>query len=522
MRRFVHAFVVTLITAFMTATAFGQTLGAVLTGSQETPPNNSPGFGNATVTFDSTQQNITVTLTVANLGSPINNFHIHEQGFGVAGPVRVDLIGLGGQFNNGTMTGTFPIAPDVAQRMLANPTSFYVNVHTSQFPGGAIRGQLNYVSGGPVNYAAELRGSNEAPPVGSTAFGSALVTLDPAAGLIGWEVATNGIANATLSHIHRGAAGVSGPVIINFATTASQISGGRTSGYTSIASQQAAAFQPADLPALSNPATVSNYYVNVHSSLAPTGEIRGQLVPANEYEIPIAGRITNGLLQTFVTDVRVFNPSYTNAVTALLEYFPAGAALSQTAAKSMAVNISPRGTSTLDDVVGASNLNAAGTIGAIRVSAASPLAVTSRIYNDQRSAGKGTAGQFVPALSRGSALRRGVMTQLANHSDLSSGLRTNAGFFNPLPAFVTLRLELRDASGVQLGQATVILPPLSQQQNPIGYYFPAADVSNAANLSLSFDASAPVFGYAAVNDNVSGDSSFIAAQPDAGVAANSL
>src|SRR5258707_14680256 len=126
MRRIPIIIALTII-SLTASVAFGQTLGAVLTASQETPPTTTPGFGNATVTFDSTRTNITVTITVANLGSPINNFHIHSGAAGVAGGVVVDLINLGGVFNNGTMTGTFPINAATAQAMLQNPNLFYVN-----------------------------------------------------------------------------------------------------------------------------------------------------------------------------------------------------------------------------------------------------------------------------------------------------------------------------------------------------------------------------------------------------------
>src|SRR5258706_427023 len=162
MRRIPIIIVLTII-SLTTSVAFGQTLGAVLTASQEVPPTTTSGFGNATVTFDSTRANITVTITANNLGAAINNFHIHEGAAGVAGPVVENLIVLGGVFVNGTMTGTFPIAADVALRMVQNPGNFYVNVHTTAFPNGAIRGQLAFVSGGPVQYAAELRGANEVP-----------------------------------------------------------------------------------------------------------------------------------------------------------------------------------------------------------------------------------------------------------------------------------------------------------------------------------------------------------------------
>jgi hypothetical protein len=518
MRQF-RVLIVLAIISLVPCYVFGQTLGAVLSGSQEVPATTTPGFGNSTVTFDATRTNITVTITVANLGSPINNFHIHEAPPGVSGPVVVNIIGLGGTFNNGTMTGTFPIAADVATRMLQNPGNFYVNVHTVQFPGGAIRGNLAFVSGNTVTYAAELRPGNEVPAATSNAFGSALVTFDTINNTITWEADGSGIANATLSHIHRGVAGVNGPVIINFATSAGQIPGGRTSGSAAISSIQAGAFLASDLPALYNPATAVGYYVNIHSSAFPGGEIRGQLVPANEFDVPVAGHITNGTGQTFVTDARVFNPSYTAPATALVEYLPAGTSPNATASAAMVVNVPARGTAVLDDVAGASGLNVSNSIGALRVSNATGLAVTSRTFADLRASSKGTLGGFVAAEPRANALRRGVIPHLVN-TGTTAGYRTNLGFFNPNQSYVTVRLELRDPAGTLLGQSTVNLQPLSQQQNPIGSYFSGVDLSNAANLTLSFDASAPVFGYGAVNDNVSGTASFVPARPDSGLLTN--
>ncbi|HEV7764514.1 MAG TPA: CHRD domain-containing protein [Thermoanaerobaculia bacterium] len=520
MRHFqgIAAFVVLVIAAVFAPAIHGQTLGAVLTGASEVPPNSSAGFGNATVTFDATRENIDVTITTTGLASVINNFHIHEAPPGVNGPVVVNLIGLGGTFVNGTMTGTFPIAADVAQRMLQNPANFYVNVHTVALPGGAVRGALAYVSGGSVTYAVELRPGREVPPANSAAFGSAFVTLDPVNNTIAWEAHASGIASPTMAHIHRGPAGVNGPVIINFATSPAEIAGGRTSGAGPISEVNTGNLTPADLTALSSASTANGYYVNIHSTAFPSGEVRGQLVPANEYDIAIAGRVTNGLGQTYVTDVRVFNPSYGDEVTALLEYFRADASHT-TAQTSLVVNIRPRATVVLDDIAGPSRFNVTGTTGAIRVSSATPLAITSRVYVDLRSDQKGTFGQTVPAYPRASALRRGVMPHLSNRADRESGFRTNIGFFNPNTTEVSLRLELRDSSGQLVEQNTLTLSALSQQQHAIGTYF-TTDLSAASNLTLSFDASSPVFGYAAVNDNVSGDSVFVPAQPDSGVGAS--
>ena len=514
-----HTLLVALsILSLTTAAAFGQTLGAVLTGAGEVPPTTSPGFGNATVTFDSTRQNITVTITVTNLGSPIIAAHIHEAPAGQPGNVVIGFTPLS-SFVNGKLTGTFPIASDVAQRMLQNPSNFYVNVHTDQFPNGAVRGQLAYVNGGPITYVAELRPQNEVPPATSTAFGSAFVTLDLINNTIAWEVNSKGVVSPTLSHIHRGPAGVAGPVIINFATGPSQIVNGHTSGSGTIAAQQTSNLQASDLLNLANPGTAIGYYVNLHSTAFPGGEIRGALVPANEYDLAVAGR-TTGVGTVFVTDARVFNPSYDTPAAALLEYFQAGSTANAVATKSMAISIPPRGTAILDDVAGPNGLDVSGTAGAIRVSSATVLAVTSRIYSDQRSSGKGTFGQFVPAQARANALRRGVMPQLANQVNLGGGFRTNIGFFNPNTAAVTVRLELRDDAGALVGTSNLTLQALSQQQNSIATYFPGVDLNNALNLTLSFDASAPIDAYASVIDNVSTDPIFVPAQQDAGVAAS--
>jgi hypothetical protein len=73
--------------------------------------------------------------------------HIHEGARGSNGPVVVNLAwpqdGQAGDcFAEGT-AGKFPTAEaGLVQRILKNPQDFYVNVHNSAYPGGAVRGQL--------------------------------------------------------------------------------------------------------------------------------------------------------------------------------------------------------------------------------------------------------------------------------------------------------------------------------------------------------------------------------------------
>lgn len=501
-RSLIAAVAVALLT---TGSLSAQTLGAVLTASQETPPTTTPGFGNATVTFDAARQNVTVTITVANLGSPITASHIHSAAAGVAGNVVLAFTPAA-SFTNNTLTGTFPITSDLATQILQNPNNFYVNVHTSQFPGGAIRGQLALVSGTTVTLAADMRGSDETPPNSSAAFGSVFLTFDSANNTITWNCNTSGLTGPTAAHIHTGSAGIAGAVLIGFVSSGSAFTNGRASG-------QITGVDPGTLNSIvTNP---SGYYFNVHTPAFPGGEIRGQLVPANESDIAVAGHVTNGIGQTFVSDARVFNPSYSSPAAALLEVFQAGTSPNTNATNAMAVSIAPRGTAILNDVAGSSGLSVTGT-GALRLSSAEPVVATSRIYTTTN----GTFGQFVPSAQRSSALRRGVMPQLSNTA-AASGFRTNIGFFNPNPETVTLRLELRDGSGNLVGQNTINLASLSQQQSSIGSYFPGIDLSNSADLTLSFDAGAPVLAYASVVDNTSADQIFVPAQPDSGVATTS-
>lgn len=504
-------FVCSVIAFLFTGSVFAQTLGAVLTSAQETPACSGSGFGTATVTFDATRANAAVTINVSNLGAPITIFHIHEGPIGTAGPVVVNLVGLGGTFTNGTMTGTFPIPADVAQRMLANPGNFYVNVHTTACPGGAARGQLAFVSGGPQMFAAELRGANETPPNSSSAFGSALVTFDPINSQLAFEVNQNGVVSPTASHIHRGAAGTAGPVIINFATGPTGFQGSRVHGSGAISTLQSSSLTAADLTALANPSTANGFYVNYHSTAFPGGEIRGQLVPAQELDLPAAAHATNGAGQTFISDVRIFNPSFTTPTTALIEFFPAGTTANATAAASMAVSIPARGTTVLNDIV-STGLNTTG-LGAVRITSVANLIASSRVFVNTPT---GSFGQFVPAFSRGQALRSGVMPQVSN----TSAFRANVGFFNPNQEPVTVRLEARDAAGTVVGSNILTLQGLTQQQNGIAIYLPGVDVTALSNATLTFTASAGIFVYTSENDNLSGDSFLIPAQPDPEVAAN--
>jgi hypothetical protein len=113
-------------------------------------------------------------------------------------------------------------------------------------------------------FEASLSGSQEVPANSSTATGAAEVQVNQNTGRITWKVTYNGISSgATAGHIHGPAAvGQNAGVVIPFGNnvTAQPIAG----------EAAVTAAQYADLAA-------GLYYVNIHSTQFPGGEIRGQL-----------------------------------------------------------------------------------------------------------------------------------------------------------------------------------------------------------------------------------------------------
>jgi len=77
---------------------------------------------------------------VADVGAPVSA-HVHR---GRSGETGAPVIGftVEPELIDGVITGSIATSPTVAAEILADPAAFYVNVHTTEFPGGAVRGQL--------------------------------------------------------------------------------------------------------------------------------------------------------------------------------------------------------------------------------------------------------------------------------------------------------------------------------------------------------------------------------------------
>jgi hypothetical protein len=105
-----------------------------------------------------------------------------------------------------------------------------------------------------------LSGANEVPPVQTSASGDGTISVADD-GTVTGSVTTKGI-QGTAAHIHMGAPGSNGPVVVPFTKDGDTY---KAAAGAKLNADQLKAFKSGQL------------YFNVHSAANPNGEIRGQL-----------------------------------------------------------------------------------------------------------------------------------------------------------------------------------------------------------------------------------------------------
>ncbi len=131
-----------------------------------------------------------------------------------------------------------------------------------------------------ITFTANLHGGNEVPGISTGSAGTAVVTWNTTtkAGTYRVDVYNMPVAT-TASHIHAGAAGVNGPVIVNFTVPAGGISNdyalSGTFGCTDVVVRAPQGINSCE--DFEQAIVLGNTYVNVHSTVNGGGEIRGQL-----------------------------------------------------------------------------------------------------------------------------------------------------------------------------------------------------------------------------------------------------
>jgi hypothetical protein len=130
------------------------------------------------------------------------------------------------------------------------------------------------------SYSAAINGASEVPATTSTATGTFTATLNEAAQTLTWSLTVPSITNATMAHIHAGATGVNGGIVVTLfmpASPAGSVSVSGTAGPADLAGPLAGNWA-GFVAALKS----GGLYVNVHTSANPGGEIRGQLGSAGQ------------------------------------------------------------------------------------------------------------------------------------------------------------------------------------------------------------------------------------------------
>ena len=129
----------------------GRPLSTTLSGAEECTPvgacgvGDPDGTGTARLRVNPGQEEVCFTISVTDIGAAGTNVraHIHSAPAGSNGPIVVAFVEPAGPLPaSGVLEGCAAADRELLLDILANPAQYYVNVHTPDFPAGAIRGQL--------------------------------------------------------------------------------------------------------------------------------------------------------------------------------------------------------------------------------------------------------------------------------------------------------------------------------------------------------------------------------------------
>jgi hypothetical protein len=504
MKRFISALVLLAVVALPAA---ADTYRATLTGDREPSPGGDPnGFGYVFLVLDGTT--VSYYLMARGIGQPTAS-HIHVGPPGTSGSVVVGLASSFTQASTGAYvaSGSVELDATLANQILMNPANYYVNIHTTAYPGGAIRGAL-IGDGGAVTtvttsgsgdsettsaYATTLLGRRESPAGDPTASGFAGVLLDGS--VVYYYLWSKGLTSPTASHIHQAPAGQPGSIVVDLHAA---FTNGVAFGNVTTDGATAAAMR-------ANP---GGYYVNIHTPAFPGGAIRGQLqAPETQVFFPVVTSSPGLGGSNFKTDLRIQDPMDEDA-TVWAQFYPANSGGMAAPSQSVKLAVVTGGMGVFDDMVQLV-FGVTGN-GALRLVSDDPIEATARIYNDQRSnpAVMGTFGQDAPGLELSAASASGSLLLLSNRPvQDATGYRTNVIYFNPWPTAVQATFTAVKPDGTALGSATVSLAPHANAVTPVFSLVSGVPAGQTTqdNFFVTFTASAGIFINGSVVDNKTGD-----------------
>lgn len=232
---------------------------AELRSENEVPPISSDAYGVAMFSFNAGMDTLFLDVQASNLSGPVTGAHIHKGMTGENGNV---VIGLDNYFDGnvatGVITGNDLSGIDISTLVKGG---YYVNVHTSDNPGGEVRGQLNLEQ--DLVITSWLSGTNEVPSVSGNAYGLLTARLSRDHSKLHIRASFSEMTGAvTGAHLHEADANSNGGVVLNLSDS--------VNGNMLVATVDPSSI----LTALME----NRIYLNVHTSANAGGEIRGQLV----------------------------------------------------------------------------------------------------------------------------------------------------------------------------------------------------------------------------------------------------
>ena len=127
-------------------------------------------------------------------------------------------------------------------------------------------------------FAANLTGQEEVPPVDTQATGQAIfVPIQPTNETIDFHVNATGIQGVTAAHIHNGTQGENGPIVVTLFTL-NPVQNGVSINGSIAANNLEGPMQGKTVAELIDAIKSNTTYVNVHTEQNPNGEIRGQIM----------------------------------------------------------------------------------------------------------------------------------------------------------------------------------------------------------------------------------------------------
>ncbi len=233
-----------------------------LSNAEVLPAIESEATGAGDLTFNLVTGAVTGGVTIQGLTATLA--HIHRGFAGANGPVVVDFVQDAADPTRWNAIAGGMLSTDDIGNLLGG--ALYVNVHSAAHPAGEIRGQIK-----PANVTvafSTMSNDQVVPAAPDAASGTVVATIDANASTATIHALTSAIVEPTEAHLHRGAAGENAQAPIFALTQAPNDPNHWTAERQTITTEQRADFE------------ANLWYVDVHTTGAPGGAVRGQVLAA--------------------------------------------------------------------------------------------------------------------------------------------------------------------------------------------------------------------------------------------------